>query len=192
MRFLYEPLNPPFQIPDSWTWVRLNEISTIVGGGTPKTEIQDYWDGNIPWVTPADMKNIRGKYIGGGSRNITELGLHNSSAQLLPIGSIVYSSRAPIGYIAITTNRLSTNQGFRSVVPYSSIYVEYLYYALKSRLADIKSRATGTTFLEISGTELGKTFVPLPPEKEQNRIVVLVDKLFSLIEQLEKNINKPL
>ena len=101
----------PFDIPDNWAWTRLNNIGTIIGGGTPKTNIKDNWENaNIPWLTPADMKNIKGIYAERGQRNISEIGLKNSSAKLMPAGTILYSSRAPIGYIAIARNPVSTNQ----------------------------------------------------------------------------------
>lgn len=108
----------PFAIPENWKWVRLGEIGKIIGGGTPKTTNLEYWqNGKIAWITPADMKNIKGKYISCGKKNITLLGLEKSSAQLLPKGSILFSSRAPIGYVAIAREEVSTNQGFKSIVP---------------------------------------------------------------------------
>ena len=108
-----------FDIPKSWCWTRLNTLGLIVGGGTPKTKVDEYWvNGNIPWLTPADMKFIDNKYVSKGKRNITELGLEKSSAKLMPKNSIIYSSRAPIGYIGISKNELCTNQGFKSLVPF--------------------------------------------------------------------------
>jgi len=101
----------PYEMPRGWEWVRLGEISAIVGGGTPKTNIKDYWEnGDIPWLTPADLSNIKGKYISKGRRNITKLGLEKSSAQLMPKGTVLFSSRATIGYTDIASNPLSTNQ----------------------------------------------------------------------------------
>ncbi len=109
----------PFEIPSNWIWVRLQSLGEIIGGGTPKTKNSEYWEGgNIAWLTPADMKYINGKYVSRGKRDITKLGLEKSSAKLMPRNSIVYSTRAPIGYIAITNNELSTNQGFKSINPY--------------------------------------------------------------------------
>ena len=171
-------------------WVRLGDIGQIIGGGTPKTEVLEYWNGDIPWLTPADMKNIKNKFVSSGSRKITELGLQKSSAQLLLPGSIVYSSRAPIGYLAITKEKLCTNQGFRSISPYGLIDIEYLYYILQSRFSDIISRASGTTFLEISGIKFGKTLIPLAPLNEQQRIVNKVDELMKLSHQFEHIINQ--
>ena len=139
-------INVPFEIPNTWEWVRLKHIGEIIGGGTPSTNVSEYWNGEIPWLTPADMKNIHSKFIIAGERNITELGLNKSSAKLLEKYSILYSSRAPIGYIGIAQNSMTTNQGFKSVSLYIKNMHMYLYYTLIQRTDDIKARATGTTF----------------------------------------------
>lgn len=177
----------PFEIPKSWKWVRLAQIGEIIGGGTPKTSNKEFWDnGNIPWLTPADMKNVKGKYVKNGERNITDAGLKGSSAKLMPKGTIIYSSRAPIGYIAIADNDLCTNQGFKSLVPYNFEINEYMYYSLISRTDEIISRASGTTFKEISGSEFGLTLVPLPPLEEQKRIVAKIEELMPYVEKYDK------
>ena len=135
-------------------------------------------------------------YIERGKKNITEEGLERSSAVLMPAGSILYSSRAPIGYVVISKNPISTNQGFKSLVPAVSGMSEFYYFVLKARTADIKQRATGTTFKEISGYDFGDTFVPLPPLAEQQRIVAQIETLLGYVdiidtdaETLEKSIN---
>ena len=175
----------PYKIPESWQWVRLHQIGEIVGGGTPKTNNQKCWNnGNIPWITPADMREKTvGKYISRGSRDITIYGLQKSSAQLLPENSLVFSSRAPIGYIAIAKNPISTNQGFKSVVPYVFDVVDFLYYCIQARLRDIEGRASGTTFKEISGANFGLTIIPIPPIEEQKRIVEKIEGLLPLVER---------
>ena len=134
-------------------------------------------------------------YIERGKKNITEEGLERSSAVLMPAGSILYSSRAPIGYVVISKNPISTNQGFKSLVPAVSGMSEFYYFVLKARTADIKQRATGTTFKEISGYDFGDTFVPLPPLSEQQRIVEQIETLLGYVdiidtdaETLEKSI----
>ena len=175
----------PFDIPNSWSWIRLSSIGNIVSGGTPKTEIKENWEnGTIPWLTPADMRYIKGKYVKNGERFITELGLNSSSATMMPKNSIVYSSRAPIGYIAITENELCTNQGFKSITPYSVEFVDYLYYTLIALTDSIISRASGTTFKEISGSEFARTIIPLPPLFEQKRIVEKLENVFQFIKTL--------
>ena len=176
----------PFEIPKSWGWVRLEELGEIIGGGTPKTSMSEFWDGDIAWLTPADMKNIKGKYASSGAKNITQLGLDKSSARLMPAGTILYSSRAPIGYIAIADNDISTNQGFKSLVPVNTEISEYMYYCLISRTNNIVSRASGTTFKEISGSEFGLTVVPIPPLEEQHRIVSKIEEILPYIDQYDK------
>ena len=172
----------PFEIPNSWEWVRLETIGSIVSGGTPKTEVKENWEnGTIPWLTPADMKHVKGKYVECGERFITEQGLKSSSATLMPENSIVYSSRAPIGYIAITKNSLCTNQGFKSFVSYDNNLVDYIYYVLIGLTDNIISRASGTTFKEISGYEFARTLVPLPPLQEQYRIIKRLTELMNVI-----------
>ena len=179
----------PFELPNSWMFVRLKHIGEIVGGGTPKTNIGEYWGGTIPWLTPADFSGHEEMYVTSGTRTITEIGLKSSSAQMLPANSVLYSSRAPIGYIAIAANPVSTNQGFKSVVPYDFAMSPYLYYCLKERTSDIVQRATGTTFREISGSEMAETIIPLPPINEQQQIFTKVTQLFKVITAIEKSLN---
>lgn len=176
----------PFEIPENWRWVRLGEIGKIVGGGTPKTDVLEYWaNGNIPWITPADMKNIKGKYIYHGEKYITLLGLNKSSAQLMPKNSILFSSRAPIGYIAITKNEVSTNQGFKSIVPFNVSLTNYIYYTLLALVDSIKKIGTGTTFKEVSGSVVERIIIPLPPIREQRRIVEQLDRFLVNIKKLK-------
>ena len=176
----------PFEIPNNWSWTRLNNIGIIIGGGTPKTDIKSNWENaNVPWLTPADMKNVKGIYVERGERNISDEGLKNSSARLIPAGSILYSSRAPIGYIAIAKNPISTNQGFKSVVLIKDEMNLFLYYELIQKTPEIISRASGTTFKEISGTDFGRTIVAIPPLEEQKRIVNKVNKILNYLETAE-------
>lgn len=175
----------PFDLPSSWMWVRLNEVGEIIGGGTPKTKVDEYWDnGTVPWISPADLTGYKKKYISKGRKNITELGLKKSSARLMPKGTVLFSSRAPIGYVAISSNEIATNQGFKSVVPYILDTNEYIYYYFQAFLDNIKDRSSGTTFKEISGSELGKSVFPLPPLQEQRRIVAKIEEIFAVIDQI--------
>ena len=180
----------PYSIPDTWLWVRLVDIGDIVGGGTPKTSEVSFWEnGTISWITPADMRGL-GKYVSCGMRKITNAGLEKSSARLLPKRTVIYSSRAPIGYIAIALNELCTNQGFKSVIPFNVELSEYLYYCLISQTQNIISRASGTTFKEISGGEFGQTIIPIPPLAEQKRIVAKIEELLPYIEKYDKAYSK--
>ena len=181
------PAEVPFELPASWKWASLNNIGTIVSGATPKTSVAEFWNGDINWVTPADLGKISSKWISHGSRFLTKAGLKSCSAVLMPKGSIVYSSRAPIGHIAIAANELCTNQGCKSFVPKKEyILTEWAYYILIARTKDIQSRASGTTFKEISGTGMGNTLIPLPPLAEQKRIVAKIEALFEQIDLMTK------
>ena len=180
----------PFEIPETWQWLRLGDVGTIVGGGTPRSGEPSFWsDGqDIPWLTPADMRRQPSRYISRGGRDITSEGLNRSSAQMLPAGSVLFSSRAPIGHVGIAANPLSTNQGFKSCVPYIPAMSDYLYIFLKYAGPGIDEQATGTTFKEVPGKEFALIPVPIPPLAEQHRIVTKVDELMALIDRLEQHL----
>ncbi len=127
------------------------------------------------------MSTINGLMVSGGSRYISTQGLENSSAQLLHAGSVLMSSRAPIGYLGIAACDIATNQGFKSVDLFDKQMNRWLVCALEARMEDIKRRASGTTFKEISGSEFGLTLIPIPPLAEQHRIVSRVQELFDII-----------
>ncbi|CAK2365656.1 type I restriction enzyme, S subunit [Vibrio crassostreae] len=171
-----------WDIPQSWEWVSISQISSIISGGTPSTKVEQYYNGDISWITPADMSTHKGIYIERGRRNISQYGLENSSAQILPKGTVLFSSRAPIGYVAIAANEVATNQGFKSFIPEESISSTFLYYWLIFAKPFAEKLASGTTFLEISGSKSALLPFPLAPEKEQNRIVDKLEELFSELD----------
>ena len=170
--------------PEGWKIYKLGEISKIVGGGTPSTLVSDYWDGMIPWLTPKDLTNYRYKYIIAGERSITERGLNNSSTRLLPKGSILLTSRAPIGYLAIAENPICTNQGFKSLIAdETKVNTQFLYYLLKKNIEQIKSYGTGTTFAEVSGSTLKGIKFAFPESLPiQSRIGSILSSLDDKIE----------
>ena len=178
----------PFDIPENWAWCRLGEIGEIISGGTPSTSNDNYWNGNISWITPADLSNYKEKYISRGKRNISIEGLENSSAKIICKGSVLFSSRAPIGYVVISEKEVTTNQGFKSISPYIENSEHYIYYFLLAEKENISLKASGTTFKELSGTEFGKIFIPLPPLAEQHRIVEKIEHIFAVLDELEENI----
>ena len=179
----------PFKIPDHWMWVRLGDIAQIVGGGTPDTNNPEYFaDNGIPWLTPSDLYQLQNKFVGRGKRDISKLGLQKSSARLLPEGSVLFSSRAPIGYVAIAENDLCTNQGFKSCVPYIMEMNEFVYYFLMYASKEIEKNASGTTFKEVSGKIVQKIMFPLPPLAEQKHIVDKIDFLMGLLRDLGQRI----
>ena len=137
----------------SWKECKLGDVTEIIGGGTPSTSNNEFWNGNIPWLTPRDLTGYSKVYISHGERFITESGLKNSSAKLMPKGSVLLTSRAPIGYVVIAKNEICTNQGFKSLVPnFEILNSEFLYYWLKSNTDYLQQLGTGTTFAEISGS----------------------------------------
>jgi len=176
-----------FEIPDSWIWARLCDVGFIVGGSTPRSSESSFWaDGDaIPWLTPADMRDQRSRFIRKGARDITEAGLAASSAQLLPAGTVLFSSRAPIGHVGIAAVPLCTNQGFKSCVPYEMRMSEYIYTYLRYAGPGVDAAATGTTFKEVSGKEVSAIPIAVPPLEEQDRIVKKVDLLMDQINELE-------
>lgn len=180
----------PFGVPATWKWVRINEIGLVVGGGTPSTNKDGYFtepkkSDSIPWLSPADMRKQTSMYVSHGRQNLTADGYKNSSATLMPAGTILFSSRAPIGYVGIATNPLSTNQGFKSIVPATGICSEYVYWFLRLRADDINARAPGTTFKEISGVGFAKEIIALPPYLEQKRIADKVQEVMKQLDELE-------
>ena len=175
-----------FDIPDTWELTRLRNIGNIISGGTPKTTEKSYYNGNIPWITPSDMGKQQNRiYFGRASKFISDIGLNNSSAQMIPANSIVYSSRAPIGHINIVNTEFTTNQGCKSIYPLF-IDNEFLYWLLKNRTTDIQQRSSGTTFKEISGRSFGDTIVCIPPYQEQKRITRKISSILKNINNYEK------
>jgi type I restriction enzyme S subunit len=158
----------------------MGQIAHVAGGGTPRTnDPANYEEGQIPWITPADLSGYSDKYISEGARNITEQGLASSSARLLPEGTVLFSSRAPIGYVAIATQPVATNQGFKSFVMPNEIDPSYVYHYLRRAKDIIVSMASGTTFLEISGAKAAEIPIPIAPLAEQRRIVAEIETQFT-------------
>lgn len=136
----------------AWTFGNISDLGTVVGGSTPsKSKPEYYTEDGIAWITPKDLSINKAKFISHGENDITELGLKNSSASIMPEGTVLFSSRAPIGYIAITSGEVTTNQGFKSVVPKPEIGTAYVYCFLKHNLPVIEGMASGSTFKEVSG-----------------------------------------
>ena len=154
-------------------------IATVVGGGTPDTGRPDYFGGGVAWLTPADLSGYTSKLISGGSRSLTRAGYEHSGAQLLPEGSVLFSSRAPIGYVAIAAAPVATNQGFKSFVLETGLKPDFIYYYLQHAKPFAMALASGTTFPEISGKKAALILVPVPPTSEQERIADALDEVLS-------------
>jgi type I restriction enzyme S subunit len=174
---------------DAWEQRKLNEISEIIGGGTPSTSNPDYWDGDIDWYAPAEMEGQR--YAVGSKRKITELGLQNSSAKVLPANkTVLFTSRAGIGKTAILCRSGATNQGFQSMV-LSDGYNPYFIYSMGGSIKEkAESIASGSTFLEISGKMLGNLEIMVPEKAEQDAIAQYFENLDNLITLHQRKLLK--
>ena len=176
-------------LTDSWEQRKLSEIADIVGGGTPSTQIEEYWDGDIDWYAPAEM--LGQNYVNGSVRKITQLGLQKSSAKILPAHkTILFTSRAGIGKMAILQRNGATNQGFQSLVLKDN-YHPYFIYSMGSKIKDkAESIASGSTFLEISGKMLGNVDIFCPLDKEQKSIGILFENFDNLITLHQRKCEK--
>lgn len=181
----------PYEVPENWVWVRLGGITQVIGGGTPSTSKKEYYDGGtISWLSPVDLSNYNDIYISHGNKMITLEGLNNSSAKLLPKDTVCLTSRAPIGYVAIAENELSTNQGFKSFLPSPTYLARFLYWYLKGNKELLESKASGTTFLELSASKAATIEFPLPPLSEQQRIVERIEELFAKLDEAKERLQE--
>ena len=171
-----------------WIECKISDIGTVVGGATPSTKKpENYENGTIAWITPKDLSTFTGRYIECGERNITEIGLKSCSTQLLPKDTVLFSSRAPIGYVAIAANEVCTNQGFKSVVPNENTDPLFLYYLLKYNKDKIEGMGSGTTFKEVSGNTMKNIVVSVPTDKKvQERISSMLGSIDDKIEENER------
>lgn len=171
-----------------WVERKISDIGTVVGGATPSTKKpENYEDGKIAWITPKDLSTFSGRYIERGERNITEIGLKSCSTQLLPPNTILFSSRAPIGYVAIAANEVCTNQGFKSVIPNENTDPLFLFYLLKYNKDKIEGMGSGTTFKEVSGNTMKNIVVNVPTDKKvQEKIAAILGSIDDKIEENEQ------
>ena len=175
-----------------WQTKTIGDVCDVMNGGTPKTGVPEYWDGNHRWITPAEMGKRVSPYVSDTERKITDLGLRDSSARMLPPNSVILSSRAPIGHLVINTEPMGTNQGCKGLIPRSQIEHKFLYYYLSSIVDLLNSLGTGATFKELSGGKLKEVNVPVPPLAEQQRIVGLLDEAFEGLATAKANAEKNL
>ena len=176
------------KIMAEWVGRKISDIGTVVGGATPSTKKpENYEDGKIAWITPKDLSTFSSRYIERGERNITEIGLKSCSTQLLPPNTILFSSRAPIGYVAIAANEVCTNQGFKSVIPNENTDPLFLFYLLKYNRDKIEGMGSGTTFKEVSGNTMKNIVVNVPTDKKvQEKIAAILGSIDDKIEENER------
>ena len=177
---------PHLRFPEfsgEWNKYTINDLATVVGGGTPDTTVKSYWGGDIQWFTPSEIG--KNKYVDFSKRTITRDGLDNSSAKLLPLHTILLSSRATVGECSIASNECTTNQGFQSLIA-KQCNIDFLYYLIQTKKKDLIRNACGSTFLEISANEIRKIKVAVPVQNEHEQIA----KLLSLIDERIATQNK--
>ena len=177
------------EYPADWNAKEFGDLGKIVGGGTPSTQVSSYWDGSINWFTPGEILETE-KYSTNSKRTITEAGLNNSPAKLLPVGAVLLTTRASIGLTSLLAVPAATNQGFQSVVVNEDNDREYVYYLIGVLKSEMQSRASGSTFLEISPKQLKTIPVVVPPLPEQKRIAAVLSNADKLIANVEKRIAK--
>lgn len=176
-------------IPEDWNVLTINDVATVIGGGTPSTFVSEYWNGNINWFTPTEIG--KNKYSYQSKRKITSLGLSNSSAQILPIGTILMSTRASIGDLSILLDEATTNQGFQSLIAKNDFFNEFLYYLIQNNKSKLIKNSSGSTFLEISPNKVKSIEIPIPPTlEEQKAIATALSDVDELISKLDKLITK--
>lgn len=158
-----------------WPMKPLGEVATVVSGATPKTSKEEFWGGEIQWVTPAELSKLDSIYIDRTERTITAEGLDSCAAQVLPVGSVLLSSRAPIGLVAINTVPMATNQGFKSLIPGPELDSMYLYFWLKINTPYLQSLGVGATFKELSKSTLSKIKLPIPPKTLQQEFKTIIN-----------------
>ena len=180
------------QVNTAWQTKKLGEVCEIINGGTPKTSVPEYWNGKHLWITPAEMGKRHSPFVNDTERKITDFGLKDSSAQLLPPYSVILSSRAPIGHLVINTAPMATNQGCKGLVPKNGLDSEYLYYYLGSIVDFLNSLGTGATFKEISGGKLQGVSIPTPPVGVQKCVVKILDEVFVKTAKAKENAEKNL
>ena len=177
-----------------WKKFKLSEIGEVVGGATPSTKDSSNYDGNISWITPKDLASFTGRYIKKGERSITKKGFESCSTKMLPKNSILFSSRAPIGYVAIAANDLCTNQGFKSFIPGEKVDYLFMYYVLKHNKSYIESLGSGTTFKEVSGNVMKKIEVTIPidisVQKKISSILGSIDDKIELNNKINNNLEQ--
>jgi type I restriction enzyme S subunit len=173
----------------AWATKRIDEIADVVAGGTPSTSVSEYWDGDIAWITPNDLSNHQDRFIVHGERNISELGLQKSAAKIVPQNTVLLTTRAPIGYLAIAQSSVSTNQGFKNLIcKDEELNYEFLYYYIKLNVEYFKAFASGATFPELSGSALKKIKVTIPDLATQTRIADILSAYDDAIENNNRRI----
>lgn len=170
-------------LPDGWQWFKIKDVATVINGTTPESVTPEYWNGDIVWITPVDLGKLEDKLIRDSDRRISKAGFDSCNLTIVPSGSVVLSSRAPIGHLGIAAVPLCTNQGCKSFVPRAEVDSYFLYYALKRSVWHLQQLGSGATFSEVSKAQLERFEIPLPPIDEQKRIVSKLQEQMAAIDR---------
>lgn len=170
-------------VPGSWPHAKIENVCRVVSGSTPISHVDEYWGGDITWITPTDLGKLSRCEICFSSRSITKAGYESCATEFVPAGSVILSSRAPIGHLGIATIPLCINQGCKAFVPGSEVESRFLYYALKHLMPDIKRLGSGATFAEVSKSQLERFVIPVPSRVQQKQIADILDEQMKAVEQ---------
>ena len=170
------------ELPQGWATALAGHLCEVVGGATPRTDTPEYWGGGVPWLTPDDLSRDRSQHVAAGRRSLTPAGLASCAATMVPKGAVLFTSRAPIGYAAIATRDVATNQGFKSLVPSAALTSEFLYWQLRHLTDQIRSMGSGTTFAEVSKKVMAGVPLVVAPILEQRRIVTAIEEAISKLD----------
>lgn len=175
--------NEQRSLPPGWRTARLKEVCRVVSGSTPKSGVSDYWDGEIAWITPTDLGKLAGTEIHASERRITKAGYESCGTDLVPVGAVVMSSRAPIGHLGVARVPLCTNQGCKSFLPSSILDSQFLFWFLKKSVPELQELGSGATFREVSKTQVEEFEIALPPVNEQKRIGAILNEQMATVER---------
>lgn len=176
-------------IPSRWDVSRLRRLFNIYNGSTPDSDNPEYWDGGVPWLTPNDISDCRLGWIKAGKRSLTETGLASCGARLVRAGSIILSTRAPIGHVAVAEGSVATNQGCRALAPRTNVVGRFFYYVLRVATPALQVLGQGATFDELSSNDLGSFWVPVPPKRRQREIASHLDNEHSRVYRIIDDLN---
>lgn len=172
-----------------WKITPIAKMGKVVSGGTPDTNVKEFWDGNMWWLTPTDVTAMTSRFVNKTNRTITELGVKNSAATIIPTGSLMVCTRATIGALAISTSDICTNQGFKSIIPNKNFDIGVIYYAISYYRNKLLRKASGSTFLELSKKDFEKIEMPLPLIEEQKAISMILSKADQEISDIQKKLD---
>lgn len=178
------------RLPNDWASVTVGELGNVVGGSTPSRDSSHFWGGSYPWVTPGELTSLGAKHVQATREAITRAGLDSCGARLVPVNTLLVTSRATLGSVALAGRELCTNQGFKSVILGSSASPDFYFHLFKTLTSELERRASGTTFLEVSGREFSAVVVPQPPLPEQRQIAAILDTIDDAIRKTEQIIAK--